>query len=258
MTSIRNIVKISQQLLSDNSPAILTGIGVAGTITTAVLAHRAALRANEIVEKEQIRLDLFDKSHPLEPREKAELVWMEYIPPVMAGVVTVGAIIFANRIGTRRTAAIAAAYSISERARVEYAEKVVEHIGKNKERKVRDEIAQDRLNSSPASRQDIYATGGGGDLMFEQFTGRYFYSTIENVKHAQNRVNHEIVNGVYASLSDFYDYLGLPHTGVSDELGWNGDHLMEITFSTGAADNGSPCHIFNYHVEPVRNYFRVH
>ena len=266
MTSIRDIVKVSQQLLSDNSPAILTGIGVAGTITTSLLMGRAALRANDMITKERLALFMNDpknehehiSDYDLTTREKVELTWIEFVPPAASMMLTIAAIVGANRIGTRRTAAIAAAYSVAEKARVEYAEKVVEHIGKNKERKIRDEVQQDRMQRDSVGRQEVFATGGGQDLCYEKFTGRYFYSSMETIKHAMNKVNHEINSGVYASLSDFYDYLGLDHTGVSDELGWNGDKLMDIMFTTTTADDNRPCIAFEYRVEPIRNYFRGH
>ena len=264
MTSFSNLLKATEKLVSDNSPAILTAVGVAGTITTAVLSGQATLKANDIILAEEARRQFYNTNAgelalpEMEFKEKALLTWREFVP---AGVVcgcTIAAIVLSNRIGTRRASALAAAYSLTDKAFSEYKEKVVEQIGKNKEQKVRDEIMQDRMAKQPVGGGDIFGTGNGSDLCFEKLTGRYFYSSMENIKHAQNRVNHDIVNGVYASLSDFYDYLGLPHTGISDELGWNGDHLMEITFSTTMADNNAPCIAFEYHTEPVRNYFRVH
>jgi hypothetical protein len=223
-------------------------------ITTAVLTGKASVRAYLILED----ADCNEDGSVLTLKQEVREVWREFVPAVVSGVGTITCIICANRIGTRRAAAMAAAYSLSERAFVEYKDKVIEQIGKNKEQKVRDDVLQDRMEKQPANGQDIFGTGNGSDLCFEKLTGRYFYSSMENIKHAQNRVNHDIAKGVYASLSDFYDYLGLPHTGISDELGWNGDHLMEITFSTTMADNNAPCIAFDYRVEPVRNYFRVH
>ena len=259
--TLNNLVARAGKMASDNSPLILTAIGCVGTVTTAVLASKATIKAVDIIAQEQLRLDLTspqERAYQLDNKDRVLLVWKEFMPAIVSGVGTITCIICANRIGTRRAAAMAAAYSLSERAFVEYKDKVVEQIGKNKEQKVRDEVMQDRMTRDRVDAQEIFATGGGGDLCYEKFTARYFYSSMENIKHAQNRVNHDINNGVYASLSDFYDYLGLDHTGVSDELGWNGDHLMDITFSTTLADGNRPCIAFDYRVEPVRNYFRIH
>lgn len=261
--TLSNLAKRGAQLASDNSPLILTAFGVVGTVTTAVLSARAGARANLVLIGEDerrlntMRREMVDVETPT-LKEEFLLVWKEFIPPVLSLVGTVTCIICANQIGTRRTAALAAAYSLSEKAASEYTDKVVEHFGKAKEQKVRDEIQQDQMKKNSVGRQEVHVTGGGDDLCYEKFTGRYFYSSMENIKQAMNRVNYDIVQGVYASLSDFYAYLGLHSTGVSDELGWNGDHLMDIKFSTTIADDNRPCIAFEYRVEPVRNYFRVH
>lgn len=255
--TLSNLAKRGAQLASDNSPLILTAFGVVGTVTTAVLAGKAAFKIGRLYEEDH-RLQVRIEQPDMPPKEMIQTWWKEFIPTGLSLVGTVTCIICANQIGTRRTAALAAAYSLSEKAASEYTDKVVEHFGKAKEQKVRDEIQQDQMKKNSVGRQEVHVTGGGDDLCYEKFTGRYFYSSMENIKQAMNRVNYDIVQGVYASLSDFYAYLGLHSTGVSDELGWNGDHLMEIKFSTTIADDNRPCIAFEYRVEPVRNYFRVH
>jgi hypothetical protein len=261
---LSSLAKRGAQLASDNSPLILTAFGVVGTVTTAVLAGKAAIRAYDFIQYEEESRSRHNTKvgelqlEPLTDREKFVYSWKYFVPAGLSLVGTVACIICANQIGTRRTAALAAAYSLSERAATEYKDKVVEHFGKTKAQKVEDELQQDRMDRNPVSSQRPRTTGGGNDLCYERFTDRYFYSSMETIKQAMNRINYDINQGVYASLSDFYAYLGLGPTGVSDELGWNGDHLMEITFSTTVSDDNRPCIAFDYHVEPVRNYFRVH
>jgi len=246
------------KLAKDNSPLILTAIGVVGTVTTAVLTGKASVNAWLKVKAAEDAPDRQDPWAPLETREIVSVVWKEFIPPALSLVGTVTCIICANRIGTKRAAAMAAAYSLSERAMSEYKDKVVETIGKNKERKLRDEIAQDRVNRNPP-REDLTIIGDLEVRCMEQYTGRYFSSNMETLKAAQNAVNHQILSGTdSASLSDFYDRVGLNHTGVSDEVGWNLDNMMELTFSTTVDEKDRPVLVFDYKVVPVRNYFRYH
>ena len=95
-------------------------------------------------------------------------------------------------------------------------------------------------------------------ICYEMYTGRYFRSTMEEIKAAQNWINYQILQNNYASLSDFYDHVGLNRTAVSEEVGWNADELLEITFSTVMSEDNRPCLAFDYKVVPIRNYFRIH
>jgi hypothetical protein len=251
-------------MAKDNSPLILTAIGVAGTVTTAVLTGKAAIKAERILTLEDdarrswqgTPSEHISKPLPVTFREKVELTWKEFVLPGASLVGTIACIICANKIGTRRAAAMAAAYSLSERAMVEYKDKVVEQFGKAKEQKVRDEILQDRMETDKVGTQEIFATGNGADLCYEKLTGRYFYSSMENIKHAMNRVNYKINRNHEASLNDFYDFIGLDNNGIGDELGWNLDKQMDIMFTTTLADGNRPCLAFDYRVEPIRDYFR--
>jgi len=244
-------------MAADNSPLILTAFGVAGTITTAVLTGKASIKAYELVLRENENLDI-QGAVPLEPKEMFRIVWKEFVPPAVSLVGTCTCIIFANRIGTRRAAAMAAAFAVSQETAAEYRSKVIEKLGEGKERKLRDEIAQDRVNRNPP-REDLTITGDLDVRCMEQYTGRYFSSNMETLKAAQNAVNHQILRGDdSASLSDFYDRVGLNHTGVSDEVGWNTDNMMELTFSTTVDEKDRPVLVFDYKVVPVRGYFRYH
>lgn len=249
--TLSSVAKQLEKYAADNSPQILTGIGVAGTITTAFLTGKATFKAAELLEYE------YNAGRFLDKKEKGLLVWKLYVPPVVAGALTVTSIITANRIGNRRAAAMAAAYAVSERMFDEYKSKVVEKLGERKEQTVRDEVAQDRLNRNPVSETHVFQGSGGDVLCYEPFTGRYFKSDMEAMKKAQNDTNYAVLNNFYASLTDFYNHLGLDRTDMSDEFGWNSDDLLELTFTTGMSDDARPCLVMNYKVTPIRGYSRV-
>lgn len=252
------IASRAQKVVGDNSPLILAGIGIAGTVTTAVLTGKATVTATHVIMREQSRLDGFEESHPLEPKEKVALTWKLYIPPVMSGLVTVSAIVLSQRIGGRRAAAMASAYMLSEKAFDEYREKVVTKIGETKERNVRDDIAQDHVNDNPVTEHSIIVTNGGNALCYDHLSGRYFNSSMEEMKAAQNNLNHHILRHQYASLTEFYDQLGLEGTGLSDDIGWNSDELLELTFTSTIASDGRPCLVMQYQVQPMHGYELVH
>lgn len=247
------------KMIADNSPTILTAIGVTGTVGTAYLAGRATLRAEHILQDAASVRASEGEENPwdFQPKEIAILVWKEFIPPVAIGTATIACIIGANRIGTRRAAALAAAYSLTEKAFDEYRNKVAEHVGAQREQRVRDDIAQDRVNANPVSTKEVIITGAGEVLCYDSITGRYFQSNVETLRKAQNDINHQIIQNFYASLSEFYNLIGLPPTEYSNEVGWNADQLLDISFSAVMAEDGRPCISINYDVAPVRAYTRL-
>jgi hypothetical protein len=250
-------LKQLEKLTIDNSPVLLTAIGVVGTISTAVLTHRAAVRTVFTIERHLKTVDLHERME-FDRKKRAQMIWRLYIPPVLSGTVTCGCIIMANRIGTKRAAAVAAAYGLSERAYSEYREKVIERIGANDEQKIRTEVVRDRVLANPPNEGNVMIVGEGDHLFMEMYTGRYFRSDMESVKKARNEVNYQINTHGYASVSDFYDQLGLPHTSESDEMGWTGDKLMDIEFTAVLSEKGQPCVAINFVTGPVRNFSRFH
>lgn len=262
--TLSDVARRVEKLVVDNSPAIMTSIGVAGVLTTAYLTGRATFKAAEILRKEQEEFDqivaeqLPDfNTDELEPKEKIALVWKLYIPPTVTAVVALAAIICANRVGSRRAAALAAAYTISEKAFDEYRTKIVEKMGAKREEAARAEIAKDRLDRLPPEESQVLGTFGGSHLCYEAFTGRYFLSDLETLRKAENDINHEVIHDSFASLSDLYDSIGLPHTSMSDEVGWNLDKLLELHFVPVLTDTGKPCISVEFTVAPIRHYNRL-
>lgn len=242
-------LKNVEKFTADNSPALLAAVAVVGTFSTAVLTGRATFKAAEILAQEDRDAEFYGK--PIDTRIKVMAVWQEYIPPAGAALLTVTCIVFSHRISTRRTMAMAAAYSITDKAYAEYRDKVMEKFGENKERAVRDEIQQDRCMEDSSN---IVIMGAGKVLCYEKWSGRYFESSMEEIKKAQNDTNYEILHNNYCSLGDFYHRLGLEATPLSEEFGWNTDHPLDIHFSTVISDDQRPCLAIDFHVKPIRRF----
>ena len=101
------------------------------------------------------------------------------------------------------------------------------------------------------SNNQIIITDKGNTLCYDGVSGRYFKSDIETIRRAINTVNRSMTYDMYVSLSEFYDELGLEHTDVSDDLGWNLDNgLVDIDFDSRIAEDGTPCITLNYRVAP--------
>lgn len=257
---ISDVAKNIEKFALNNSPAILTSIAVTGTLTTAVLAGKASFKAAALIAEAESELvpvgeEAIDRRGPLENKEKFELVWTLYIPTVGACLTTVMSIIAVNQIGSRRTAAMAAAYSVTEKAFGEYREKVVTKLGEKKEQAVRDEIAQDRVDANPPTPQQLIMVGDTEVLCYDQFSGRYFNSTMETIKQGQNDINFQIINEGYASLNDFYEAIGLEHLNVGDEFGWSTEKRLEVKISTVLSKDSRPCIAVDYYTSPFKDYY---
>ncbi|QGJ88029.1 membrane protein [Gordonia phage Avazak] len=257
---ISDVAKSIEKFALNNSPAILTSVAVTGTLTTAVLAGQASFKAarliaeaeNEVLDEDATSVKL---RGPIENKEKVQLVWTLYIPTATACLTTVMAIVAVNQIGSRRTAAMAAAYSVTEKAFGEYREKVVTKLGEKKEQAVRDEIAQDRVDANPPTPQQLIMVGDAEVLCYDQFSGRYFNSTMETIKQGQNDINFQIINEGYASLNDFYESIGLEHLNVGDEFGWSTDKKLEVKISTVLSKDSRPCIAVDYYTTPFKDYY---
>lgn len=249
----------AHRLALENKSVLLTAVGVAGVVSSNVLSYRAGYKASELVDEEaqaimaeHPEMDEIDFSW----QEQLKMTWALLIPSVGVGSLTIAAIISANRIDAQKAAGLAAAYSLSERAFTEYREKVVEKMGENKEKAVRDDIAKDRVERNPV--KEVIIAGAGEVLCLDALTGRYFQSSVENIRKAENVVNREILNHMYDSLSHFYELVGLPPTTFSDHVGWNLEHICEVTFSTQISSDDRPCMVIDFRVAPVEGYGKLH
>lgn len=238
---LSNIINTATNTVKGNAPEILTGLGVAGVATTAYLTGKASYR----VARDE------DADPHASNKEKFKRHWKKYVPATISGAVTVTCIIAAAKTSSKRTAAAVTAYSVVEKAFTEYREKVVEQIGENKEQKIRDEIAQERVSKNPPTQVIITP---GNVLCCELYTHRYFESDMDTLLKAKNNINHLVNTEMYVSMDEFYDMIGLAHTAVSGELGWNYEKLMELEFSTVLSEDGRPCIAFLYnYVKPLRD-----
>jgi hypothetical protein len=243
-------------LVNDHSTTILTGLGVSGTVVTAVLTGRASFKAAALIEQEKRWVDVPEElPTTLSKTNKIKLTWHLFLPPVGVGITTITCIIVANKISSKQIAALAIASGVSERALQEYKEKVVEKLGMKEDQAIRDEIAQDRINKNPVGSEIILA-GTGQVLCYDMTTGRYFQSTVEDIKRAENKINYELIHFMHASLSQFYDEIGLPPTSYSDSVGWNVNNHIEVTFSTTMSTDQRPCVAIDFVKQPVADYDR--
>lgn len=248
--NLNKVIKDFKDVAVKHSPAILTGIGITGMITTTILAVKATPKALDIISdiKERHEQDTDKKAAA---KEFVTRVTPVYIPALVTGVASAACLIGANSVHAKRNAALAAAYTISDTALREYREKVVETMGEKKDKNIKDEIAKDKLKQDPVQNHEVIVTKRGTTLCYDCIFGRYFRSDMETIKRAITKINRVIVTDMYASLNDFYAEIDIPSVKIGDMIGWNiDDGELDVDFSSQLAEDGTPCLVIGYTAAP--------
>jgi hypothetical protein len=252
MSKLSVFFKAARNTASKHSPEILTGIGIAGMITTTVLAVKATPKALKLMDDAR-----YDKEEDLTVPEKVKVTWKCYIPATLLGLASVGCLIGANSVNLRRKAALATAYKLSETALAEYKEKVIETVGEEKAKDIRSAIAKDKMEKNPVTKSEVIITDKGESLFCDSISGRYFKSDMNTIEKAVNTINRRLLNEMSVSLTEFYSEIGLSPTSLSEELGWNmNEGQIEIDFSSQITDDGRPCIYIEYEIAPRYDYHK--
>lgn len=249
---VKKLISDVGKKIDRRSPEILAGIGIAGMITTVVLAVKATPKALTLIDEASN-----EKNAELTRMEVVKAAWKPYVPAIITGVMSTTCMIGSVHIGTRRIATISTAYKLTETAFSEYKDKVVETIGEKKEKTIKEKLDKDKVDQNPVTNREVIVTEKGNTLCYDCISGRYFKSDIEKIKKAVNEINRQLTYDMYVSLNEFYDELGLPDTKLGGELGWNlEDGLVEPSFSSQIAEDGTPCIVLDYNVAPRYNYYK--
>ena len=268
-TNLKKIFRPIAKQVSKYGPEIAVGVGIAGMITTTILAVKATPKSLRLIEAEKKR-----RNHEIKEEAKesgkdtvglidrlsildtVKVAWKPYIPAMISGALSIGCIVGASTVHVKRNAALATAYQLAANTLSDYKEKVIETIGEEKEREVQKKVDAkkvERINSTEPS-----FVRKGKPLCIEPISGRPFEMDLEDVKAAINRLNYRLTGGMEEciSLSEWYDEIGLKHTDVSDYMGWNiySDGLITVTEVPSSTDDGELCWVLEYAVLPHYKY----
>jgi hypothetical protein len=256
MKNVSSIVKATQRLLDDNSPLILTGAAVVGVVGTAWLTYKGTVQATrrldhaEIAkrgpEDEEINLD-----SSLTTQDKFLLTWKFYAPAVVAAVGTSACMVMATKISLNRTAALAGALVIAERGSESYKDRVKELLGEKKHTQVVDSLAEEQVARIPAGY--LPTPRDGEQTFIDARTGRNLSTTREKMDKAVNALNAEMLEYTYASLTDFYEKIGLDPVQDSDNVGWNSSRLVKLSYTAVMKDDRA-VQVFTFEREPMLDF----
>lgn len=245
--ALRKITNGAVSFAKHNSPTILTCIGAAGVVGTAVLTGKAVVKASKLLEEAREQ-----KGEDLTPIETIRVAGPIYIPAVLIGTATVTCIFGANALNKKKQAALISAYTLLDSSFKDYKAKVNELYGEDSDRNVQKEIVKDKYKENDISVDDK-------QLFYDEFSERYFESTTEKVLRAEYELNKLIVTDCGAFLNEFYELLGLERVDYGDYMGWSSFELAEtyrycwvdFEHTKAVMDDGLECTIITMRQGPI-------
>lgn len=229
-----------------HSPEILIGMGIAGAASSVIFAVKATPKAMILLEEKRQELGV----EKLEAKEIIKTAAPVYIPTAVSFGVSVACIVGASSVNARRNAALTAAYTLSESTLCTYRDKVLETVGEDKEREIRQKAAIEQQQSTPEPQTLVVSSAAGQLKCFDSLSGRYFVSTKNEIDKAVNEFNRQLRDDMRISLNDWYDLIGLDTNKLGDMLGWDIERgYVETCYASRLDEDGLPCLVVNY-VEP--------
>jgi hypothetical protein len=157
MTKINGTINKVGFQLRKHSPEILVVTGVVGTVASAVLACKATLKVNDVVEDTRANIDKIhtsvEKGHTEsgaeynveDSKKDLSLVYVQtgikiaklYAPAVALGGLSIASILASNNILRKRNVAIAAAYATVDKSFKDYRNRVIERFGEEIDRELK-------------------------------------------------------------------------------------------------------------------------
>ena len=260
--------KAARQLLQikAHSPVLLLGAGIIGVGATVVLASRATLKVQDVLEDHQTLMEKINGSEQegyseddrrsdktiLFVKTTSEIIKL-YSPAVIVGLASVSFLITGHQIQARRSAALMAAYSGLEKAFAKYRQRVVDDLGEDKDREyrygaVKGEYVEHDKDGKEISRKPGLKVDPGEPSGYAQFFDERSPSWNQEpmynflfLKTNQNYLNDRLRAKGHVFLNEVYDQLGLRRTKAGAVVGWVWD---------GDGDNYIDFGIFDRTMEP--------
>ena len=269
-----------QQLLaSEHAPKVLFVGGVVGMVGSTVLACRATLKLEDVLDEieadkdkaEQVK-DLVndphyegDQTYSDEEYQKdlrtitvrgAASIGKLYAPAVLLGGVSIFALTKSHNLLQDRNLALTAAYAAVDGAFSRYRERVVDRFGQEVDDELRYDSEQvDMLNEETGEvTSKVVATGAPGSTYArfydEESSANWSPDPQINMlflKTVQNYCNDRLAAKGHIFLNEVYDQLGLSHTGPGSVVGWR--------FNKGSGDDFVDFGIWDGSNEAVNEFF---
>ena len=239
--------------LKKHSPEILMTVGVIGVVASGVMACKATLKVQDVVDDAKQKIDMIhevsndpemsDKYSAEDGKKDLAIVYTQtavkfiklYGPSVAIGVASLGCMIGSNRILNKRNVALAAAYTAVDKSFKEYRSRVIDRFGKQLDKELKygikaqeieevsvDEKSKEIVKKNTVEVMDpncysqysiVFDDGNAGWDPDPELT-KYF------LIQQQNWANERLKARGHLFLNEVYDMLGVKRTKAGAQVGW--------------------------------------
>ena len=236
-----------------HSPEILVGIGVVGVVTSTVMACKATMKLNDILEEAQETRDTIvevqnnpkydDRYTDEDAKQDLAINYVQtgvkiaklYAPAVILGAASIGCLLGSNEIMRRRNAALSAAYMTVDKSFKEYRNRVVDRFGSEVEKEIRYGIKAEQLETTvqneDGTETTVVDTINTMDPNLYSDYARFFDEAspcwqndpeynLMFLRSQQQYANDLLKAKGYLFLNDVYDMLGIEKTKAGQIVGW--------------------------------------
>ncbi len=237
---------------SKYSPQILFGAGVIGVGATAVLAAKATLQLEDILDaarNDSIKVDALDSERFTDEQKTQTKIYVKvktagriaklYLPTLIVGSLSIAALTGSHRILTKRNAGLTAAYAALDKGFREYRSRVVEEIGEERELHIRSGVTKQKVQvvDEATGKKTVVEKNVQTGSPYSEFA-RLFADQTTPLWSARTELNYVVLRGIqtqlnmnlqangYVMLNDVYKELGFEPTSIGQTVGWtyNSEH----------------------------------
>jgi Family of unknown function (DUF6353) len=265
--AINRTIARNSLLLQKSSPQMLFGVGVVGMVGTTILACRATLKMDTVLDETKDKLETARTLDHPEYSEKdrgrdVSLIYFQtsvkvvklYAPAVIVGGLSIAALTSSHRILTRRNAALTVAYSALDKGFKEYRARVVEKYGEEEDRNLRYGTRQVQIEEDGKKKMVTRVATDSDPSIYARFFDSYSTSWSKEpeynlifLKCQQNYANDLLKSRGHVFLNEVYDMLGIPRSKAGAVVGW-------LLSPNGETDNFVNFGVFDGRDGPARDF----
>lgn len=250
-------------VLQKYSPEILIAVGIAGVVTSAVMACKATLKLEDTLCTAQDRIETVkcaeenDQDPAINYKKELAVTYVKsgvelvklYGPSVALGTASIGCIVCSHHIMKGRNLALVAAYKTIEQGFNNYRRQVIEEFGDEKDRQYKygiteetvTEIEKDENGKTKKVKKGIESADPNKFSPYAKFFDEGCADWSPNAEYnlaflkcQQNYANDLLRARGHLFLNEVYDMLGIDRTGAGQMVGWvinkdgSGDNFVDF------------------------------
>lgn len=227
---------------SKNAPQLLFVGGVVGAVGATVLACRATLKVEEVIDDHsKTMIDIKTVQHvnygEQERKHDTALLYMQttvkivklYGPAIILGSVSIGMLTKSHSLLNQRNAALSAAYAGLQATFDNYRERTQKELGEEREREIYNDVQVETAKGKKGSvelTKHVGAHGGSQYARFYDETNRNFVPgnnpemNIMVLRQRENYLNDKLSRKGHLFLNEAYRELGFEDTTAGAVVGW--------------------------------------